>query len=134
MKNALYWIVTTIIVAELLVGGISDLARAKWAAEIMVHLGYPVYMMFILGFWKVLASVALIVPRFDRIKEWAYAGTIFEMSGAVASHLFRGDTLSSVIAPSAFTLLTIFSWLLWNNRLGRRKIAPRASKRNVLTT
>jgi uncharacterized membrane protein len=109
MKNALYWIVTTIIVAELLVGGISDLARAKWAAEIMVHLGYPVYMMFILGFWKVLASVALIVPRFDRIKEWAYAGTIFEMTGAVASHLFRGDTLSSVIAPSAFTLLTIFS-------------------------
>ena len=105
--------------AELFVGGIADLMRAQWASEVMIHLGYPLYMMTILGFWKVLAAVALVFPRISRIREWAYAGTMFELTGAAASHLLRGDGLAAAVAPSVFTLLTVLSWILWNDRAGR---------------
>lgn len=117
MKSVLYWLATGIIVAELFVGGVADLMRARWASEVMIHLGYPLYMMTILGFWKVLAAAALVFPRINRIREWAYAGTVFELTGAAASHLLRGDGLAVAIAPSVFTLLTLISWILWNVRI-----------------
>lgn len=117
MKSVLYWLATGIIVAELFVGGIADLMRVRWASEVMIHLGYPIYMMTILGFWKVLAAVTLVFPRINRIREWAYAGTVFELTGAAASHLLRGDGLTAAIAPSVFTLLTLISWILWNVRI-----------------
>jgi hypothetical protein len=56
-----------------------------------VHLGYPLYFVTILGFWKVLGAMALLAPRFPRLKEWAYAGTFFEMTGAAASHAMSGN-------------------------------------------
>jgi uncharacterized membrane protein YphA (DoxX/SURF4 family) len=79
---------------------------------IMGHLGYPAYFMTILGVWYVLAGVAVLAPRFPRLKEWAYAGLVFTYTGAVASHLAVGDGAETLVGPIIFTGLTAASWAL----------------------
>ena len=89
---------------------------------IMEHLGYPAYVMTILGVWYVLAGVALLAPRFPRLKEWAYAGLVFTYTGAVASHLAVGDGADTLIGPVIFTGLAFASWAL--RPRSRRDLAP----------
>jgi uncharacterized membrane protein YphA (DoxX/SURF4 family) len=72
-------------------GGVGDILRTQPVVDGMTHLGYPAYFCVILGVWKVLGAVAVLVPRFPRLKEWAYAGAVFELTGASASHLAVGD-------------------------------------------
>src|SRR5262245_20133907 len=79
---------------------------------IIRHLGYPPYFMTILGVWYVLAGVALLAPRLPHVKEWAYAGLVFNYTGAAASHLAAGDGASTLIAPVVFMGLTLASWAL----------------------
>jgi hypothetical protein len=107
-----YWITTGIVVAELIAGSGFDLLKTSSARLIIEHLGYPDYLMTILGFWKLMGAIALIVPGFPMVKEWAYAGIFFEMSGAGASHLLFGDGIPDIIAPLFFIILTIASWAL----------------------
>ena len=78
----------------------------------MTRLGYPVYFARILGVWEVLAGIALLVPRFARLKEWAYAGIFFNMTGAAVSRAVRGDDVSHIAAPLVFAGLTVASWAL----------------------
>jgi hypothetical protein len=78
----------------------------------MVHLGYPVYFSFIIGIWKVLGAVAVLSPRFPKLREWAYAGMFFNMTGAAASHLAVGDGVGMLVAPIIFTGLVVASWAL----------------------
>jgi len=66
----------------------------------------------ILGFWKVLGAIALFTPRFPRLKEWAYAGTFFELTGAVASHAVCGDSVGRFIWPGFFAVCAVASWAL----------------------
>jgi uncharacterized membrane protein YphA (DoxX/SURF4 family) len=106
-----FWATTIPLAVELLVGGEWDLTRRPDAVQVVTHLGYPVYLLTILGFWKLLATAALLVPRFPRLKEWAYAGAFFEMTGAVASHAATGD-YSGLIVPLSFVVLTLASWVL----------------------
>src|SRR6266498_3998029 len=93
MKVIGYWTSTTAVALELVVGGVGGLLRGRVMLvgphydEILPHLGYPVYLLKILGWWKPLGAIALLVPRFPRLKEWAYAGTFFNMTGAAASHM-----------------------------------------------
>jgi uncharacterized membrane protein YphA (DoxX/SURF4 family) len=90
---------------------------------VIKHLGYPEYFMTILGIWYVLAGVALFVPRFPRLKEWAYAGLVFNYTGAALSHLASGDGVGSLVAPVTFTGLVFCSWVLRpsDRRLERRQ-------------
>lgn len=118
MKTTIYWVATCTLSLELFVGGFSDILQAHWASEIMVHLGYPLYMMWIIGTWKVLGSVAIIAPLPRMIREWAYAGTFFEITGALASHALNRDPVTALGAPIAFTLITLLSWKLWRARIG----------------
>jgi hypothetical protein len=76
------------------------------------HLGYPSYFMTIHTIWYILGGVALLVPRFPRLKEWAYAGLFFIYTGAFMSHLAVGDSLFMPIAPIVFTGLALVSWAL----------------------
>jgi uncharacterized membrane protein YphA (DoxX/SURF4 family) len=107
-----YWICTILIVFILGSGGVADVMRIEPVVEGMTHLGYPVYFCVILGVWKVLGAVALVIPRFPRLKEWAYAGTVFNLTGAAASHLAMGDDTMKVVLPLVFTGLALASWAL----------------------
>jgi DoxX-like family len=75
-------------------------------------LGYPSYLMTILGVWYTLAGLALVAPRLPRLKEWAYAGLLFNYTGAAVSHLIVGDGAGGLVAPIIFTGLTIASWAM----------------------
>jgi hypothetical protein len=115
-----YWIFTGLLALGMFSGGVAQLMRAKWNVEGIVHLGYPTYFLSIIGTWKVLGVVALLVPGYGLVKEWAYAGFFFLMTGAVVSHLVSGDRITQVIAQSIFVVLIVLSWRL---RPADRKLA-----------
>jgi hypothetical protein len=111
-KAAGYWLATIIVVAELGVGGIWDIARLPFVSELVTHLGYPSYFLVLLGSWKVLGAIALLAPDRAVIKEWAYAGAVFTYTGAIASHLATSYSLGEVGLLAVLTALTVLSWAL----------------------
>ena len=111
-KHILYWITTILVATEFMVGGVMDIFQLPPFFSIVIHLGYPGYITFIIGTWKILGAVAIVVPRFPRLKEWAYAGMAFNMIGAAASHIAVGDKIGMLVAPLIFTGLVFASWFL----------------------
>jgi uncharacterized membrane protein YphA (DoxX/SURF4 family) len=107
-----YWVTTAIIAWELAVGGVWDILRIPYVRTVMEHLGYPTFFPLILGVWKVPGAVALLIPRFARLKEWAYAGAFFNYTGAAASHLTVGDGAGKVAGPAIFACILMASWAL----------------------
>jgi DoxX-like family len=126
-RPAAYWLVTAIVAGELALGGIWDIARLPFVAELVTHLGYPSYFLVLLGTWKVLGAAALIVPRRPLLKEWAYAGAFFTYTGAIASHLTTGYALGEVGLLAVLTALTVLSWALRppSRRTPRCAVTPR---------
>ena len=104
-----YWVTTIILASECIGGGVMGGLRVPPFSGIIEHLGYPRYFMTILGVWYVLAGLALLAPRRARLKEWAYAGLIFNYTGAASSHLAVGDSFATLVAPALFAGLTITS-------------------------
>ena len=76
----------------------------------ITHLGYPIYFLTILGIWKILGVVAVLIPKFPLLKEWAYAGFLFVMSGAIISHIAVGDSMSEIFPSLLLLILTVVSW------------------------
>jgi uncharacterized membrane protein YphA (DoxX/SURF4 family) len=111
-STAAYWIVTALVATECIVGGVMGALRMEPFIGVIKHLGYPAYFMTIIDVWYVCAGIALLLPRFPRLKEWAYAGLIFNYTGAAASHFATGDNAGSLVAPILFTALVIASWAL----------------------
>ena len=107
-----YWVATGLVALGFISGGAFDLARGPNVQAVMTHLGYPLYFAAILGLWKMLGAVAIVTPGLSRLKEWAYAGMFFDLSGAVASHLFSGDGASQVVTPLVLLALVVVSWAL----------------------
>lgn len=107
-----YWVTTAIVVAELGVGGIWDIARIHYVSNIVLNLGYPSYFLVLLGSWKVLGAAALLVPGRALLKEWAYAGSFFVYTGAIVSHLTKGYDRGEVAILAFFAVLTVASWAL----------------------
>lgn len=105
-----YWVATGIIAFVFASGGLAQLARRPENVEGLVQLGYPAYVCTILGLWKVLGAAALLVPRFPRLKEWAYAGIVFELTGAAASQAFSGGSVGHVVAPLVLGAIALASW------------------------
>lgn len=111
-KTIAYWI-TTGLVAFSMSGGIAQLAHVPGVVDGFVRvLGYPPYFVTILGFWKVLGAIAILVPRFPRLKEWAYAGIFFDLTGAAASSAAVGGSAFHIIVPLIIAGLTVASWAL----------------------
>lgn len=119
-NKIIYWIATV----WLALGMVSTAAGQllKWnegqgAVDSIHHLGYPIYLLTILGVWKVLGTIAILIPGTPLpgtplIKEWAYAGFFFAMSGAIISHLAVGDGVAAIIPASLLLVLTLVSWYL----------------------
>ena len=107
-----YWVSTLVLATECIVGGVLGIVRYRPYAGFLQHLGYPIYFMTIIGVWYMLAGLALLAPRFPRIKEWAYAGLVINYAGAAASHLAMGDGVGALVAPAIFTSFTVTSWAL----------------------
>ncbi len=107
----IYWIATIWLSLGMVSTGIVQLIRmdaeVKHTSE---GLGYPVYFLTILGVWKLLGVVAILIPKSPLLKEWAYAGFFFSMTGAIFSHLASGSAASEFFGPSLLIVLTILSW------------------------
>lgn len=106
----IYWTSTLLLSAGMFFGGLAQLFRMDENVEGILHVGYPLYFMSLLGVWKVLGVIVILLPKLPLIKEWAYAGFFFAMTGAVVSHIAVGDPFPQFIAPIIFTLLIIISW------------------------
>lgn len=114
-KMISYWSVTLLLAAAMMLSGIGQLMQYGGNVELVTNLGYPLYILTILGIWKVLGVIALIVPGFPRTKEWAHAGIFFLMTGAALSHVFvddYGDYGFHMILPLSYAALNIASWAL----------------------
>jgi len=107
-----YWAATGLAAFAFLSGGVMDLVRPAELAENMARLGYAPYFMLILGVWKVLGAITILAPRLPLLKEWAYAGMVFDLTGAAASHLAVGDAIGNVVTPLVLLGIVGASWAL----------------------
>lgn len=129
INKIIYWISTLWLALGMTATGTLQLLKVKAPGAVsppgvegIIHLGYPVYFLTILGLWKILGAFAVLIPKFPLLKEWAYAGFFFAMSGAVFSHIAVSDPAKELI-PSLFLLfLTGVSWYF---RPANRKIPAR---------
>jgi len=101
-KKVIYVTSTAILVLEILAGAFMDLAHLPFVVQDIRSIGYPTYVLYIVGVWKVLAVGALLWPRLPRLRESAHAGVFFEMSGAVASRVLVGDPIGELTLWVAF--------------------------------
>src|SRR5262245_49012920 len=120
--KASYRVLTGLLAAFMLLGSVPDLLPVPQAVAIFMHLGYPTYLLPFLGMAKVLGILAVVVPGFPRLREWAYAGLTFDLSGALYSHLSVGDPASAWILPVIGLLLATASYLLY--RIISRRLMP----------
>lgn len=120
-NKIIYWIATVWLALGMLSTGFVQLAQQKEQLELMSTLGYPVYFLTILATWKILGVIAVLVPGLPLLKEWAYAGFFFAMSGAVFSHIASGSAAKDFFGPILLILLTIVSWYF---RPAGRKFTP----------
>jgi DoxX-like family len=116
-QKIIYWGSTLWLALGMAATGAVQLVRAKADGAVsppgvygMIHLGYPVYLLTILGIWKLLGVVAVLAPRIPLAKEWAYAGFFFAMSGAIYSHVAVGDPLKEIVPATVLLVLTVVSW------------------------
>ncbi len=125
-KNlVIYWIATGLMSVGMLSSGLAQIAHAKEMVDLVVPLGYPVYVLTILGIWKILGVIAILVPGFKLLKEWAYAGFFFVMTGALISHLASADyDVKGLLGPFMQTIFIILSWYF---RPANRRIIPSVS-------
>jgi hypothetical protein len=126
-NKIIYWIATLWLASGMLSTGILQLFKAKAEGALappgvygITHLGYPVYFLTILGVWKLSGVAAVLIPKFPLLKEWAYAGFFFVMSGAIYSHIAVGDPAKELIPGLLLLFLTVLSW---HFRPADRKIA-----------
>lgn len=109
-NKIIYWGSTIWLALGMASTGIVQLIKMEEEVEVITNLGYPAYILTILGIWKILGVIAILVPKFPLVKEWAYAGFFFVMSGAIFSHLVNGDGGIELFGPTLLLVLTILSW------------------------
>jgi uncharacterized membrane protein YphA (DoxX/SURF4 family) len=120
-----YWVTTALTAFVFLSGGAADLARPSFVMEGMTQLGYPAYFVSILGIWKVLGGLVVVAPRWPRLKEWAYAGMLFDLTSASASHAACGDPAGKIVTPLILLGIVAASWAL---RPESRRLADASTK------
>ena len=135
MKKAnkiIYWVATIWLALGMVSTGAVQLLKAKegqGGVDMINHLGYPVYMLTIIGIWKILGVIALLLPKRPLVKEWAYAGFFFIMTGAIFSHIATGDPVKEIFPSLLLLVLTLVSWYF---RPSDRKLNSSTSLNNSL--
>ncbi len=109
-NKIIYWLATGFLALGMTAGGVQQLLQIGGYVEIVSGLGYPVYMLSILGAWKILGVIAILVPKYPVVKEWAYAGFFFAMSGAAISHLTMGQPVTEAVPSLTLLTVTVVSW------------------------
>ncbi|WP_295794629.1 DoxX family protein [Mucilaginibacter sp.] len=111
-KTLWYWIITIILSFCIFSGGLAQAMQVKGVVQGFKPLGYPIYFISLIGVWKMLGIIAILIPGFKLLKERAYAGIFFVMSGAVISHIASSDVSVQIIAPFVLAIFTVLSWYL----------------------
>jgi len=110
-NKIIYWIATVCLSLGMLSTGVVQLLKTKEEVALFTQLGYPVYFLTLLGIWKILGVIVVLIPKFTLLKEWAYAGFFFAMFGAVFSHISVDDhSFSAYFGPMLLLVLTVLSW------------------------
>src|SRR5215212_561709 len=112
-NKIIYWIATIWLALGMVATGAVQLLKAKegqGGADMMAQLGYPIYLLTFLGICKILGVVALLIPKFPLLKEWAYAGFFFVMTGAIFSHIASNDHVNELFPALLLLILTMVSW------------------------
>ena len=124
-RSIAYWVATAIVAGNAAVAGMIDILRVQPFFGILLHLGYPAYFGTILGTWKVLGAIAILAPRYPRVKEWAYAGSFIDYTAAIASYVAVGDGVASnLVGPIVSIVFLFVSWAL---RSPSRRVAARCA-------
>src|SRR6185436_10366119 len=136
-NKIIYWISTIWLASGMLSTGLLQLFKAKAEGAVappgvygITHLGYPAYLLTILGTWKILGVVALLIPKFPLLKEWAYAGFFFITSGAIFSHIAAGDKMVELVPGLLLLVLTVVSWYF--RPAGRKIAVPGGNTANTI--
>jgi uncharacterized membrane protein YphA (DoxX/SURF4 family) len=119
-----YWAATIILALIMFSGAYGELTQQFGTIETHTVLGYPTYLLNIIGIWKILGALAILVPGLPRLKEWAYAGMFFNMTGAFISHAIVGDPTYHLLATGSIAALVVVSWALRPSNRVLRKLSP----------
>lgn len=116
ISKAIYWTTTLLLAMAFLSGGVRHLMQAPDVVAGIMALGYPLYFILLLGVWKLLGGIAILAPGFPRLKEWAYAGMFFDLTGAAVSHLAMHSPVWHVIVTLTLAGMVLVSWGLQKHR------------------
>src|SRR5688500_7187486 len=108
-NKIIYWAATGFLAFGMLAQGVTQIAKSQGFIDILTQLGYPVYLLTIIGIWKVLGVIAVLIPKFPLLKEWAYAGFFFVMSGALFSHVAQGNSIAETLPPLFLLIVIVVS-------------------------
>lgn len=109
-NKIIYWIATLWLALGMTSTGIVQTLQLEEETKFILDLGYPAYILLLLGILKILGVIAVLIPRFPLVKEWAYAGFFFTMVGAIYSHVAVGAPMSDLFPPLLLLTLTAISW------------------------
>ena len=131
-RKIAFWTTTGLLGFGLVASGLMKLSGAPELLENMARLGYPSYLLTILGVWMLAGAAAIVAPGLPRLKEWAYAGVVFQMTGAFASHMFAGDPVGPSLAPLMLAAFAVASYVLRpaSRTLGTPVLAESAPNRD----
>jgi len=109
-NKIIYWVATIFLSFGMLAGGIQQVLQIGGYNEIVTKLGYPLYLLSIIGTWKILGVVVILIPKYKLVKEWAYAGFFFVMTGAAISHIIVGQPLVEAMPALVLLVVIVVSW------------------------
>ena len=112
LKSIAYWTATILGPTSFVIGGVLGLRQSPDVVNGIHHLCYPLYFATLLSTWKLLGAIAITAPGVPRLKEWAYAGFVFDLTGAAISHAAVGDSVTDIVSPLVFLVLVAASWAL----------------------
>ncbi len=131
--TTIYWILTGLAAAFMLMSAIPDVLQIQGAIDIFKHLGFPPYLLPFIGLAKILGVVVILLPMFQNLKEWAYAGLVFDLVGAFYSHISVGDHPADWIFAIVGLLLVLCSYAVYRWKMKYQEVIHRAGKRNTIT-